>query len=109
MRRLATLVVLSAACAHGPRPIVPEAWHELRSEHFTLRTNLPPEEARRTIAGLEDVRAGLLAVSWHAEKVGGTRTEVIEFADASEMQDYAGKELLGFVASDAFAVAGEDR
>ncbi|HEY6912020.1 MAG TPA: energy transducer TonB [Myxococcales bacterium] len=102
MRRLALLLVLAAACAHGPRPIVPSEWHELRTEHFTLRTDLPLEDARRTAVDLEEVRQGLLAAGWHAAKVSPGRTQVIELASDREMQEYAIKGLEGFVTGDAF-------
>lgn len=102
MRRLASLLVLAAACAHAPRPILADHWHELRSEHFTLRTDLPLDDARRAVVDLEEVRAGLLAVSWHAATSSSERTQVIEFADAEEMQDYAVPGMAGFVTGDAF-------
>jgi tetratricopeptide (TPR) repeat protein len=102
MRRLAALIVLAAACAHGPRPIAPEQWHELRTEHFTLRTDLRLEDARRTAVDLEEVRQGLLAAGWHAAAVSPGRTQVIELASDREMQDYAIKGLEGFVTDDAF-------
>src|SRR3954471_21245647 len=102
MRRLAVLTVLAAACAHGPHPVAPEEWHELRTEHFTLRTDLPLEDARRTAVDLEEVRQGLLAAGWHAAQVGPGRTQVIELANDREMQDYAIKGLEGFVTVDAF-------
>ncbi|HET7784904.1 MAG TPA: hypothetical protein VFL36_02960 [Myxococcales bacterium] len=102
MRRLAALLALATACAHGPRPIVPSAWHELRTEHFTLRTDLPLEDARRTAVDLEEVRRGLLAAGWHAARLNPGRTQVIELESDREMQEYAMKGLAGFVTDDAF-------
>ncbi|HZX97318.1 MAG TPA: DUF1570 domain-containing protein [Myxococcales bacterium] len=103
MRRSALLLLcFAAACAHGARPIRPEAWHELRSEHFTLRTDLPLEDARRTVVDLEEVRIGLLGAGWHAARMAPGRAQVIELESEREMQDYAMKGLAGFVTDDAF-------
>lgn len=40
------------------------AWHELESEHFVLRTDLPLEDARDAVSFLEQTRAGLIAIAW---------------------------------------------
>jgi hypothetical protein len=39
-------------------------WRELSSEHFTLATDLPSEEARGAVQDLEDFRATLIATAW---------------------------------------------
>src|SRR5512141_1254112 len=101
MRRFPLLLVV-VACAHGPRPIQPEGWRELQTDHFVLRTDLPAPDARRTAVDLEEVRAALLAAGWHGNNPRPGRTQVIVLADDRELQEYALKGIEGFVGADAF-------
>ena len=41
-----------------------QAWYELESEHFVLRTDLPLEDARFAVGYLERTRARLIAIAW---------------------------------------------
>ncbi len=95
-------IAAALACAHGPRPIEPDRWHELQTEHFVLRTDLSAEDARRVAVDLEETRAALLAVGWRSGNPRPGRTQVIELADDAELQEYAVKGIEGFVADDAF-------
>jgi len=101
MRRSLVLALL-VSCAHGPLPIAPDRWHELRTEHFVVRTDLALDDARRVAVDLEEVRAGLLAASWHRSNLPTSRTQVIMLGDGRELHDYAMKGIEGFVAADAF-------
>ncbi len=101
MRRLAVALTV-VACAHGPRPIEPSAWRELKSEHFRLRTDLPAEDARQTMVALENVRAALLSV-WHRDS--GAPIAVVQLADRAEMAEYALPGVEGFATEDAFGDA----
>jgi len=101
MRRLVLLAAL-LACAHGPRPVEPERWRELQTEHFVLRTDLGAAEARKMAVDLEEVRAALLVAGWHSSVEKAGRTQVIALADGRELEEYALKGIEGFVASDAF-------
>ena len=101
MRRFLPFALL-LSCAHGPRPIPPDQWRELQTEHFVLRTDLAPEDARRMAADLELVRAALLAAALHSSRISKARTQVIVLADDRELQEYAAKGIGGFVSGDAF-------
>jgi tetratricopeptide (TPR) repeat protein len=102
MRRTLVVVLVLFSCAHGPRAIQPERWHELETEHFLIRTDLAPGEARRVAVDLEEVRDALLAASWHRREIPGGKTQVIVLADDRELEEYAMKGLQGFVAANAF-------
>lgn len=101
MRHLA-LLLLCAACAHASRSKDPQAWSELQSEHFVLRTDLDLEDARRAIADLEQTRAALRGTGWHAAAEQPGRTVVIELANDRELHEFTSDALGGFVAFDAF-------
>jgi tetratricopeptide (TPR) repeat protein len=68
----ALLVVLATsqvACVVGPRfTRCPgeggRAWVRLDSDHYTLETDLPPEEARKAMTVLERSRIAILAAMW---------------------------------------------
>jgi hypothetical protein len=102
MRRPVLLLAVLLACAHGPKPVEPERWRELQTEHFVLRTDLPAGDAHRVAVELEEVRAALLAAGWHSSIEKAGRTQVIALADGRELEEYALKGIEGFVANDAF-------
>jgi tetratricopeptide (TPR) repeat protein len=65
---LLAILVVSTGCL-GPRLARCPAdggspWRVLESEHFTLKTDLPSQEAHEAIAYLERMRAALLAAAW---------------------------------------------
>ncbi|HVP61468.1 MAG TPA: hypothetical protein VMT11_12960 [Myxococcaceae bacterium] len=59
MRGTLVAICLVLACAHQPRPPPLAGWHELRSDHFRLRTDLTPDAARLTLERLEVLRAAV--------------------------------------------------
>ncbi|HZJ54163.1 MAG TPA: hypothetical protein VFD38_08485, partial [Myxococcaceae bacterium] len=62
MRGLLVVTCLALGCAHqSPRPPPLTGWRELRSAHFTLRTDLPEDSARSTLEKLETLRWWLQA------------------------------------------------
>ena len=55
-------------------------WRELESEHFSLSTDLPSDDAREAVRDLEDFRATLLATAWPRldQPRGRVRVVIIE-------------------------------
>jgi len=100
--RFVLLAALIVACAHGPRAIQPGRWHELQTENFAIRTDLPLVDARRVAVDLEEVRAALFVASWRRRDLPAGKTQVIVLADDGELQEYAAEGLQGFVAENAF-------
>jgi hypothetical protein len=67
------------------------AWHELRSPHFTLRTDLDESDARTTIDRLEEVRAAMLSAVWATAGDPPIRTEAIVLRSRSEFVAFQGE------------------
>ncbi len=66
---LALLASSQVACVVGPRfTRCPgeggRAWVRLDSDHYTLETDLPPEDARKAMSALEHTRVAILAAMW---------------------------------------------
>jgi tetratricopeptide (TPR) repeat protein len=102
MRRFAPLLLL-LSCAHvPPRSQDPAGWLELESEHFVLRTDLPADEARKSIADMELVRAALLGAGWHSNRDAALRLTVVQLANRKEMNEFARKGIEGFSTNDVF-------
>src|SRR5476649_2622741 len=101
MRRLALLSLL-VACAHAQRANEPQSWLELQSEHFVVRTDLPPEEAKKSVADMELARTALLGAGWHSNREPKTRTIVVQLASRAELLEFARKGFDGFAADDIF-------
>ena len=101
MRRLG-LMLLVLGCAHAARSNNPENWLELRSEHFILRTDLPEEDARKSVSDMEFARVALMGAGWHSNHESKVRTVVVEVASRAEMEEFARKGYEGFATSDAF-------
>jgi len=81
---LAALLVLGCAHRHEPRPPPLQGWTELRSTHFRLRTDMPPDSARETLEKLEHLRLWLQAAwSTGGDSPGSTNTIVLD--DAAEL------------------------
>lgn len=102
MKRWAVLLLLLAGCAHRSRARDPQAWSELQTEHFVVRTDLPPDEAREVARGLEQVRSALLDAAWHSARPSPARVQAVVVADDSELEEFAKGGIKGFVTSDAF-------
>lgn len=89
------LVVLISGCTH----VTPEcsahggpAWQELASQHFVVRTNLEPADARAATVQLERARAALLPA--FPEAPSGAPLEVVLFRDAAQLQNVTGDPAL---------------
>jgi len=67
-------------------------WQELRTPHFTLRTDLSAEDALRAALEIERTRAALMAAMFPpVEEVGVETVDVIVLADGMEFERYAGR------------------
>jgi Protein of unknown function (DUF1570) len=65
-------------------------WNELKSAHFTLRTNLEPDEAMAAAREVERTRAALVAAIWPApHEVGIEPVDIIVLKDRSDFERYS--------------------
>jgi tetratricopeptide (TPR) repeat protein len=70
----------------------PSGWQELKTAHFTLRTDLDPEPAMRAAVEIERTRAALVAAMWPpVQEVGVEPVDVIVLRDGMEFERYAGR------------------
>src|SRR5690349_21478531 len=103
MRSPILLALLAVACAREIRSTNPELWLELGSEHFTLRTDLPEQEARRAIADLELIRYALLTVGWHGKAPASpARIGVVALASERELREFLPETVEGVAGRDRF-------
>jgi len=102
MRMPILLALLAAACARELRSTNPELWLELETEHFTLRTDLPEEDARRAISDLELIRNALLAAGWHGETASPAHIGVVAVASERELHEVLVDKVDGMASSDRF-------
>ena len=102
MRRPGLLLLLAVACAHAPRSNDPQAWIEVRSEHFLVRTDLAEDDARKAATDMELVRTALLGAGWHSNREPKERTAVVLVATQAELHEFASKTLLGFATSNVY-------
>ncbi len=65
-----------------------ERWIELRSQHFTLATDLEPEEATRAIRTFEHVYAVLARVIFGESRPPDFETQVVAFRSESEFRAF---------------------
>lgn len=96
------LVLLTLSCARELRSTNPDAWLELQSEHFTLRTDLPEEDARKGIADLELIRNALLAAGWHGKTTSPARIGVVAVASERELHEFLGERVDGMAGTNRF-------
>ena len=98
------LCLLGLACARELRSRNPELWLELQSDHFTLRTDLPEEEARKDIADLELLRSALLAAGWHGKTSAPSpsRIGVVALANSRELREILSDDVEGVATIDRF-------
>ena len=87
MRGVLITVCFGLACAHSPPSPPLTGWRELRSAHFTLRTNLPEDSARSTLEKLETVRWWLQA-AWSTGGDSPGNTRVIVLRDPSDLERF---------------------
>jgi Protein of unknown function (DUF1570) len=96
---LLTCALAAAACNRELRSVNHDAWFELTTEHFTLRTDLDEPDARRAIADLELLRNALLAAGWHTKSMSGARIFVVELLNERELHEFVHDGLIGVTAS----------
>jgi Flp pilus assembly protein TadD len=72
-------------------------WQEVRSPHFSVRTDLPLAEARTVALELEGLRAAILAAAWPELELAETM-EVVVLRERREFTALFGERLDGFVA-----------
>jgi len=96
------LALFGFACARELRSTNPDAWLELQSEHFTLRTDLPEEDARGAIADLELIRNALLAAAWHGKTTSPARITVVAVASDRELHEFLADAVVGIAGTDRF-------
>src|SRR5512133_466955 len=98
---LVLLALLAAGCATpglafrcpargGP------AWHELSSEHFVLRTDLPRDEGAALVGRLERIRAAVAAALFDQAPAVPGRVEVIAFRSADQYRSFAPDGATGY-------------
>jgi len=102
MRMPILVGLLATACARELRSTNPELWLELETEHFTLRTDLPEEDARRAITDLELIRNALLAAGWHGETASPAHIVVVAVASERELHEVLVDSVNGMASSDRF-------
>lgn len=72
------------------------AWNEVESDHFTLQTDLPMEEAYKAASYLEQTRAALLAAAWPAiTQRQMARVTVYVFADRGDFENLFPRRIAG--------------
>ena len=88
MRGVLLAICFALGCAHqSPRPPPLSGWRELRSTHFTLRTNLPEDSARSTLEKLETLRWWLQA-AWSTGGDSPGTTHAIVLGDPAELSSF---------------------
>jgi hypothetical protein len=94
-------MLLACACTHTFHP-EREAWLELRSEHFVMRTDLDREAAAQTLIDLEQVRETFVRFIASAAPQPAGQMQVIQFADTDELAELVGYGVGGVATTDVF-------
>ncbi|OJT25001.1 hypothetical protein BO221_11480 [Archangium sp. Cb G35] len=90
---------LAQCPAQGGRP-----WQEVESEHFTLQTDLPIEEANKAARYLEQTRAAILAAAWPSASTRKmARVTVYVFGQSSDFENLFPRRVAGF-----FSLQGDE-
>ena len=95
--RLAVIVAVVVGCGCALRNRGPDGqvrWVEVQTPHFTVRAAAEEQPARVAAARLEQVRAALLAGSWHASVEARGKVEVV-LLDDDEVATYLPEGLAG--------------
>jgi len=102
LRASAALCALAVGCAHqSARGDAASGWVELTTEHFVVQTDVPADDARQLAQDLEDVRAAILAGSWHGNRLRADKIRVVEFADEAEMREVFPQRFAGLFLDEA--------
>jgi tetratricopeptide (TPR) repeat protein len=72
------------------------AWHELSSDHFVLRTDLPRDEGAALVGRLERIRAAVAAALFEQAPAVPGRVEVIAFRSADQYRSFAPEGATGY-------------
>ncbi len=72
------------------------SWHELDSDHFVLRTDLPHDQAAALVYRLERIRAAVAAALFVEAPAVPGRVEVIAFRSADEYRPFAPEGATGY-------------
>jgi tetratricopeptide (TPR) repeat protein len=94
--------LLILGCSREIRSGNPDLWLELQTEHFTLRTDLPADDARKAVADLELIRNALLAARWQAKFVSQERIAVTLLASNAELHEFVKNRLDGYASRGVF-------
>ena len=78
------LIVCITGCVHQARTPPLAGWKELRSEHFRLKTDLPPPAARTTLGRLETLRTALQS-AWMVPGDTPDTADVVVLGDTTEL------------------------
>ncbi|APR76825.1 Hypothetical protein A7982_02172 [Minicystis rosea] len=94
IRRLAVLACAPLAALGCTSPLTGPAaggapWTEIRSPHFTMRTDLEDAEAQRVLGSIEDVYAVFKRVAFPSESDPHDRIDVTVFARAKDYEAVA--------------------
>jgi hypothetical protein len=100
---LSVAMLFGAGCASlNTRAVCPaeggQAWHEVRSAHFRVRTNLDPAEARKVTLNLERFRRALLLI-WTRDFDPPGLIEAIVLRTRVQRQEFFAAAYGGFYAS----------
>jgi tetratricopeptide (TPR) repeat protein len=87
MRGVLLIVCITVGCAHSPRSPPLTGWEELRSQHFRLKTDLPPAAARVTLGRLETLRTALQS-AWLVPGDTPDRADVVVLGDTTELSTF---------------------
>lgn len=102
------LVAGTIACACAPRELIclkrgGDAWYELRSEHFILRTNLDRNEAKirsRQLERMHDALAQAISVVLPHHPTPSDQIEVVHFSHPMQLEEFVGESTSGFMSKD---------
>lgn len=97
---LSAAVLLGTGCATlSNRAVCPaeggDTWHEVRSAHFRVRTNLDPEDARKVTEDLEKFRRALLLI-WTRKVDPPGQLEAIVLRSRGQLAEFQGPNTAGF-------------
>lgn len=84
-------VCMAVACGAAVPPVPSKggpAWTELTSEHFTVWTDAPPEQARDLVRAMEHLRQVVVGVAFPSVPAGG-RMLVIALRDDDELTEFS--------------------
>jgi tetratricopeptide (TPR) repeat protein len=106
-RRLTRLILASfgaltlAGCASSRALCVEEGgspWREIRTAHFSLKTNLSSEGAQQSALELEQFRGALVSLLWPGSMEPPGLLDTIVVRNPSQLAEFAGPGIAGYFA-----------